>query len=59
MFLQLAPQGVMQAGANFVGKGIELAIAVEVDGLLGAVKNRVAVIAIGQVSFESKLEFLC
>ena len=50
--LQLAFQGLVQTGVNFVGKRKELAIAVKLDGLLGAVIHRVAVIAISQMSFE-------
>jgi hypothetical protein len=55
VLLQLAFQGLVETGANFIGKGKDLAITVKFDSLLGTVIHRVAVIAIGQVSFEGVL----
>jgi hypothetical protein len=53
--LQLASQGLVQAGVDIVRQGKELAITVKLDGFLSSVKHHMAVIAINQVSLEAAL----
>jgi hypothetical protein len=43
---------------NFLGKRKELAITIKLDGFLGGIEDRMAMIAIGQVSLEGVLQSL-
>jgi hypothetical protein len=48
----------MQAVVNFVGEGEDFAVAIEFNGLLGAVIHRIAMVAISQMGLESVLQSL-
>jgi hypothetical protein len=56
--VELAPEGVVQAEANILGKGKKLAVAIELNRLLGAVEHGVTVIAVGQVGLQGALQVL-
>jgi hypothetical protein len=43
---------------NFLGKGKEFPVTVQLDSFLRGVKHRMTMMALGQVGFEGMLQFL-
>jgi hypothetical protein len=56
--LQSTPQGFVESSANVVRERKELAVAIELNGLLGRVKHGVAVLTLVQVRFQDPLQLV-
>ena len=54
--LALGDDGGVQAGAEVVGKGIDLVVLIDLDRLLGRIADDVAVVAPRKVFLELRLE---